>query len=234
MSGKTARRPRDAARALRHARAFAVQVTDAAHLGTAFTVTCTPESVLRMIRASAPTRWPTVVRYPLAIAVDGRHLEEVEEIVVPYQPAPAEDAPDAAGTPAVWTADHVRGWITEALDTLSRLPGDGPAGPRCALPPVVREAIESYGWQPTRVRQPVTLGESARLDSVLGWLFFLDDVQERRAVVGVALGVPLRRLARDMQLSHTTVSRRESAGIARILARLAAGPGAIDHRGGGA
>lgn len=219
-----AQRRRDRQALRRTAAAVHADLRAADHLGTDYTITRTPGALRQALLAAAPV-WTTRVRYPRATADNGRHLEEIAVVVDPWRPAPDHpaDPADAVGRPGTWSAAAVRAAIAEALDTLCRLPGDRPAGYRCALPPVVREAIESYGWQATRVRRPVTLGETAGLDIVLEWLFWLDDVAQRRAVVGLGLGVPLRRLARTLGVSHTQVSRLETAAITALVDRLNAG-----------
>lgn len=54
--------------------------------------------------------------------------------------------------------------------------------------------------------------------AALGALVWRPAVRQRKAVVGVALGIPLRRIARGLGCSHTQIARLERQGIAAIAA----------------
>jgi hypothetical protein len=148
-------------------------------------------------------------------------LATVDAVVDPWRPAPAEDlVDDGGGAGGFWTPALVRGLVADAMATLRLCRGDGPRPYRCALPDVVREAVTAYGWHDARVRLRPTMDQLGRLDDVLGWLFLLDDPQERMALVGVAMGQSLRRVARLIGCSHTQVRILERRAVAAIVAAL--------------
>ena len=76
-------------------------------------------------------------------------------VVRPWE-VPPEDALDpVTGEPKHWEPEHVRAYIRVAMDILKRLPmhrGGMPAGERSGMPDIVREVMESYGWDEARAR----------------------------------------------------------------------------------
>lgn len=154
---------------------------------------------------------------------DARHATGTITLDVdPWTPAAGDAALEETRGAAVggWTADLVRDWLSEAMETLRTCPTDLPTGGRSSMPPVVREAAVSYGWAQARVRLLPTPAALGRLDVVLRWLFLLDDVNQRKAVVGVAMGLSLRRVARSIGRSHTHVAKLERDGVALLVAML--------------
>lgn len=148
-------------------------------------------------------------------------LATVAEAVEPWRPAPGDPALEGPWSGSGgWTADLVREWLAEAMETLRTCPSDHPGGWRSSMPDVVRQAALAYGWDAPRIRlvpSPAALG---RLDIVLQWLFLLDEVDQRKAVVGVAMGLSLRRIARTIGRSHTHVATLERRAVEDLVAIL--------------
>lgn len=141
--------------------------------------------------------------------------------VAPWTPAPGDEALEGPwGGSGGWTADLVREWLGEAMETLRSCPTDHPGGCRSSMPDVVHQAALAYGWSEPTIRLLPTPAALGRLDVVLQWLFLLDDVDQRKAVVGVAMGVPLRRIGRALHRSHTHVATLERKAVALLVATL--------------
>lgn len=145
----------------------------------------------------------------------------VTEDVAPWIPASGDEAIEGPwGSSGGWTPDLVREWLAEAMETLRACPTDHPNGSCSSMPAVVRDAVVSYGWSQVQVRVLPTPAALGRLDVVLQWLFLLDDVEQRKSVVGVAMGLSLRRIARTIRKSHTHVATLERAAINLLVATL--------------
>jgi hypothetical protein len=164
---------------------------------------------------------------------DGKPALLVAESVRPWTEAapdpaaPIEPPPPPARAPESWTAETVRARLAEAMRTLRRLPEDATTRPSTRLvrwPDVVHDAAESYGWRAARATVRPTPAEIGRLDETLPWLFLIQSGQQRLAVIGVAMGLNLRVIARTFGCSHETVRQRERAGIAALVRALNAAP----------
>jgi DNA-binding NarL/FixJ family response regulator len=116
-------------------------------------------------------------------------------------------------------AEDMRARLAEAMQTLRRLGSKGvfPSQLRSAHPDIVRLASESYGYGAARVQRHATAAEISRMDALLPHLHALPP-DERQAATGVALGLSLRRLGRQLEISYETVRTRERDGINRLLA----------------
>lgn len=160
---------------------------------------------------------------------EGKPTLMVTESVRPWTPAPT--APEAAAgnvpvpetPPAVWTPEAVRARLAEAMSVIRRLPDDALSRPSTQLarwPDVVHDLAEAYGYGRARAVALPTPAEIDRLDQTLPWLFLIACGQQRLAVIGVAMGLNLRVIARTFGCSHETVRQRERAGIAALLRAL--------------
>jgi len=113
--------------------------------------------------------------------------------------------------------------LREALDSLRRLRATRhtwPDSTRVAWPQAVLEASEAYGYTAEAIHRPrPTAEEISHMDAVLPWLMWLTRT-ERICLSGVAMGVPLRRLARICGCSRTTAAAWARAAAARIAAAL--------------
>ncbi|MGH7067730.1 MAG: DUF6362 family protein [Acetobacteraceae bacterium] len=131
------------------------------------------------------------------------------------------------------TADSLIERLEEAGATLLSLPAG--AGPRTDVRasrwPVVRAAVDAYGWSGARLR-PAVPGASAisRMDEALGWISLIPQEKYvlRRIVGARALVSPLtgkhlfswRRLGTVLGADARAVQRWHAKGIAAILAAL--------------
>lgn len=137
---------------------------------------------------------------------------------VPADSVPVPDVP-----PAVWTPDLVRARLAEAMSVIRRLPDDATSRPSTRMvrwPDVVHDLAEAYGYGRSLAVSRPTPAEIGRLDQTLPWLFLIADGQQRLAVIGVAMGLNLRVIARTFGCSHETVRQRERAGIAALVRAL--------------
>jgi hypothetical protein len=122
--------------------------------------------------------------------------------------------------------------LEEAGSTLLALPNTGYSTRlRSGALEVVRDAAESYGWQPGRIRPPVPdAARITRMDEALGWIRLIpaDRVVLRRIVGCRALVSPIterhlfswRRLGSVVGADHKAVQRWHAVGIDAIVAAL--------------
>ncbi len=123
--------------------------------------------------------------------------------------------------------------LEEAGATLLSLPPSGPGKRvRTSQWPLIRAAIEAYGWSGARVRAAVPLAaEISRMDEALGWISLIphDRYVLRRIVGARALVSPLtgrhlftwQRLGALLGADPRAVQRWHARGIALIVAALA-------------
>ena len=91
------------------------------------------------------------------------------------------------------------------------------------MPDIVREVMESYGWDEARALVRPSAEEIGDLDRVLAWLWWLPDRRDVLIVTAVGLGLNLRAIGRIVRLHHATVRRRESASLMVITEALRSG-----------
>ncbi|HRJ61779.1 MAG TPA: hypothetical protein PKZ99_11430 [Azospirillaceae bacterium] len=149
---------------------------------------------------------------------DGRGGRVFEQVNPCWSPPSADD--DVADFSDIWTPERAKRLVADALETLRMCRWDGPQPVRSAMPDVVREIEESYGWDEATVRRHATRDELAKMDLALSLLYRLDDRRLRIALTGVAQRVPLRRLAAVLHCSHTWVGTLADRGAAEIAAML--------------
>lgn len=122
-----------------------------------------------------------------------------------------------------WTIQRLREAIREAFVVL-KLVGYGPNGRPLELkawwPEVVHDAAEAYGFNRAAAQRRATMEEISHLDRVLPWLYWIKAGQERKAVVGFALGMPSRIVAKQIGCSKDTARAREVQGLTAVLKRL--------------
>lgn len=131
-------------------------------------------------------------------------------------------APEPEPEPTDWTAETVRVRFAEAMQILDRLPlgpTDRPSTKTGGTLPVVHSIASAYGYAQAESRVRPTAAEIDRMDDVLTWLWWIP-AEWRKAVIGVARNVPLRRIAKVMRCSHTHVARLERKAVERIARRL--------------
>ena len=121
--------------------------------------------------------------------------------------------------------DMIRLRLVEAVETLYCLPLTGRDRPPrrivSNMPPIVRQAWESYGWDKAQVPRPTaTMEQITRMEEAIGWLLWISDAHQRTAVWAMAHRLPRGRIARKMKCARWTVYRWEREGILRIAHRL--------------
>ena len=170
---------------------------------------------MRMLAEVTMGKPYTVVSWP------GEH-ERVSRRVYPYTPSDVRDPLDEQTgwpKPGYWTPEHVRAAIRAAMDTLQRLPmpRDGrPAELRSAMPAVVREAMEAYGWADIKTTVRPTPAEIDHMERVFDWLFKVKDRRDVLILTGVALGCHYRAIGRIVGRHHEECRRAEKAALIRI------------------
>lgn len=118
------------------------------------------------------------------------------------------------------TVTEVEARLTEAADTLMRLPGHRPMGFKSCMPVPVRAVVEAYGYQPVRVPLgPPSAAAISRLDEVLGWMHWLNE-DEVRIIWARALGVPWKGLYKRLGIHRSTAWRKWTFALCKIAARI--------------
>src|SRR3546814_16133261 len=114
-------------------------------------------------------------------------------------------------------ADEVRQRRRDAMQTLRRMcmpAASFPAGDGSAWPDVVQDFWEVYGQHGThvtRIRQsPAAI---QRMDLVLEWLSWVDDTQQRRALLLRAIPLSWRKVGRSMEHSQASAIRLASLRV---------------------
>jgi hypothetical protein len=123
--------------------------------------------------------------------------------------------------------------LEHAGATLLALPSHGtrPAGHRSAMPTIVREYAQSYGWDPAPMRPAVpSAADIDLMDQSFRWLGLIpnDRYVLRRIVAARCLIAPLtgrhlyswRRLARTIGCDHRAVQRWHAQGVQMIVEGL--------------
>lgn len=142
----------------------------------------------------------------------------VEGLAGDWQPAPdREPRPE----PVHPTLEGVRADLAQAMVTLRAMEARGafPAQLRSAHPEVIRLATEAYGYDDAEARRRPTPAEISRLDILLACLIKLPR-DERLAACAVALGLSLRRIGRQLGVSHECVRTRERGALEKIVKML--------------
>ncbi|MGH7080322.1 MAG: DUF6362 family protein [Acetobacteraceae bacterium] len=147
--------------------------------------------------------------------------------------ASSSDVPARAGAGAGHTADALIARLEEAGTTLLALPmsSGARADLRTSKWPVVRAAMDAYGWSGARLRPAVPAASAiSRMDEALGWISLIPQEKYvlRRIVGARALVSPLngrhlftwRRLGTALGADARAVRRWHEKGIAAILAAL--------------
>lgn len=132
-----------------------------------------------------------------------------------------------------WSAEEVVERLEEAGATMLAMPSRGyKTGLRMSRFDVVNVAIESYGWEKTRIR-PATpsAGAVTKMDQAFAWLLIIPEKKYvmRRIVGARALVHPLtgrylyswRRLGETLGTDHKAVQRWHAQGVELIVEGLA-------------
>ncbi len=132
-----------------------------------------------------------------------------------------------------WDAARVEAELSGAGRTLCTLqvPGCRPAGYRSAMPEMIQEVHEAYGWTGLRVRPPIPSSRDiAKMDQVLSWVRLIPaDQYVKRRIVGARLLThpvterPLygfRKIAALLGASHEAVRGWHAIGISIIVGHL--------------
>ncbi len=148
-----------------------------------------------------------------------------------------------------WDAEQVEARLIDAGRTLMamQVPGTAPAGFRSAMPEIVRDVDESYGWDGSLTRPgPPGARAIARMDQALSWIPLIPaDKPGYRRVVGARMLVHPEtdrhvfgwvRIGARLGIAHETARRWHAIALTIIAGRLnatglcasaggAAGPG---------
>lgn len=111
------------------------------------------------------------------------------------------EAPQRLRRRGPWDEDLMQARIEEMGDVCKRLPlgkTDRPSTQCASWPEVVREIVESYGYnRDLRVRIRPSSAEIGRFEEVIHWISMLDPTN-RAIVWGFALGMSLRKIERAL------------------------------------
>jgi Domain of unknown function (DUF6362) len=119
-----------------------------------------------------------------------------------------------------WTPSLVEERISEAADTLRRLPNTKVQGHASTWPPYVQECLETA--EVTLRRPPPSAAAITRMDQALPWLNWLD-ATDTRIVWLRANGEPWKVVCGTVGLSRATAHRHWLYALCVIACRLAGG-----------
>ena len=100
--------------------------------------------------------------------------------------------------------------VQRAFETYARLPMTNifPSQLRAVMPEVLRDAVESYGWNAPHTRPAAPSGaEIVEADWVAGFILTLSPA-DKAIVMGLGLSLSLRAIGRRVGLSHERVRQR--------------------------
>ncbi|MFN5588463.1 MAG: DUF6362 family protein [Holosporales bacterium] len=118
----------------------------------------------------------------------------------------------------LWTHERVREHLSEAADTLRRLPSNFGAKRLTFWPDVVHTSYEIWLAE-AHARNKVTPPHPAaisRMDTALTWLLPLN-TEQRRILWARSCGVSWRRLEQTDGRSHTTLRKIYAAGLDHVV-----------------
>jgi peptidoglycan/xylan/chitin deacetylase (PgdA/CDA1 family) len=124
-------------------------------------------------------------------------------------------------TPTMLTPTEVEDRFEEAARTLRRLPGVRVPGYFSTWPPVVRAAIEAYGYENAGapIRIAPTPQAITRMEETFTWLTWLSDPDDMRIVWLRAEGVRWKPICWRIGVSRATAWRRWAAAMITIANR---------------
>ena len=118
---------------------------------------------------------------------------------------------------------HVRSFLSEALDTLKRMPlpsGALPAAPRSLWPITVQAVMEAYGYSEAKATNVPGPTEISKMDRVLAWFWMLPRQRDSVIVSGFALGIGSRRIGKIIHRSHQYCLNRDRVCLELMAERL--------------
>ena len=101
--------------------------------------------------------------------------------------------------------DKLTWLLKDAAQTLRSLKVRGcfPAGYQSAMPDVVHDFMDAYGWEAATVtRTQPSNAEIDRMDAVLPWFHLVMQPRHRKILMAHVLGLSLRRIGREVGESH--------------------------------
>jgi hypothetical protein len=122
------------------------------------------------------------------------------------------------------TPSEVESRFEEAASTLRRLPDRRVPGYFSTWPPIVRDAIEAYGYDPARAPRIAPSPQAiSRMEETFTWLAWLDG-DDARIVWLRAEGVRWKPICWRMGISRATAWRRWVAALITVANRLSTPP----------
>lgn len=107
--------------------------------------------------------------------------------------------------------------LEDAARTLRRLPAVRVPGYISAWPPIVRSAVEAYGWEPaTAPRISPSPQAISQMEEAFGWLNWIADADDKRIVLLRAEGVRWKPICWRVGISRATAWRRWAAAMITI------------------
>lgn len=118
------------------------------------------------------------------------------------------------------TVSDVADRIEQAAHTMRKLPKVTVQGYFNAWPPIVREAMEAYGWEDAHVRPgPPSAHQITEMDEVMLWLMWLER-EEVRLVWLRANGVRWKRMSLELGWSVRKLQYDWRIALMKIVHRL--------------
>ncbi|MCK6442296.1 DUF6362 family protein [Elstera cyanobacteriorum] len=120
--------------------------------------------------------------------------------------------------PVEITPDYVWARLKEAFQTLKQLPERTlPAAYGSSLPEPILGPGEAWPMKKRPIFSPARI---SRMEEAIQWPLLIEDVDRRKVLVGLALGVRYDALAREIRLSRQTLRGWRNEGCLHIKGQL--------------
>jgi len=120
-----------------------------------------------------------------------------------------------------WTKEMVAERFEACVNTLRKLPSDGPRGYVSAWPDIVYTPREIARQEPKPIRLAALPEEITRMEETLGWISWVNQA-ERKLIWLRAYRVPWRAIARETGFPKTSAQRYWEVALSKIARKLEA------------
>lgn len=121
----------------------------------------------------------------------------------------------------IWTEELVVAAFEEAIRTIKKLPSAKLRDYFTSWPQVIYKEIEILRMDQKPKKWPATPEAISRMEKVCGWIFFLEEVEERKIIWLRAARTPWKLICCEFCISRATANRKWKNAIRTITQNLA-------------